>query len=74
MSTKSKKLSEKEIDESVIARADDDSAWGKPIRVHKPKTAAVPLPCDPSRGNKKRFMQALSKVSNDEPDEQDRID
>jgi hypothetical protein len=46
MSTKSRKLSEKEIDELVIARADDDSAWEKPIRVHKSKTATVPLPSE----------------------------
>ncbi|HEX8141273.1 MAG TPA: hypothetical protein VF553_01670 [Pyrinomonadaceae bacterium] len=46
MNSKRRKLSEEEIDEIVIARADDDSAWEKPIRVRKSKTAAVPLPSE----------------------------
>jgi len=37
-------LSEKEIDEIVLSQADDDSAWEKPIRVHKAKASSVPLP------------------------------
>lgn len=41
---KTQTLTEQEIDKIVVAQADDDSAWGKPIRVRKAKTAAVPLP------------------------------
>lgn len=43
---KAKTLSEKEIDEIVISQADDDSAWGKPIRIHKAKSSSVPLPSE----------------------------
>ena len=32
-----KNLTEKEIDELVIAQANDDDAWGKPIRVNRKK-------------------------------------
>jgi hypothetical protein len=38
--------SEGEIDAIVEAQADDDSAWEKPVRVHKDKPALVPLPSD----------------------------
>ncbi len=37
-------LTEEEIDKTVVAQADNDSAWGKPIRVRKARRAAVPLP------------------------------
>ncbi len=37
-------LTEAEIDEIVVAQAEDDAAWGKPIGVRKAKTARVPLP------------------------------
>lgn len=40
---KTQALTEQEIDKIIVAQADDDSAWGKPIRVRKTKTAAVPL-------------------------------
>ena len=40
---KAKSLSEKEIDENVVAQANDTSAWEKPIRVHKAKAASVSL-------------------------------
>lgn len=45
MSTRRKPqvLTEEEIDKIVVAQADDDSAWGKPVRVRKTKTVAVPL-------------------------------
>ena len=46
MSNRNRKLSEKEIDEIVIAQADDDSVWEKPISVRQSKTAAVPLPSE----------------------------
>ena len=38
--------SEAEIDKIVMAQADDDSAWEKPIRVRRPKSASVSLPAD----------------------------
>lgn len=43
MSKKVRNLSEEEIDELVIAHADDDSAWETPVRVRRPKSAGVPL-------------------------------
>jgi hypothetical protein len=43
MSKREKKLTEDEIDRRVIAQADDDSGWEKPIRVRKSKSAAVSL-------------------------------
>lgn len=46
MSKKPGKLSEEEIDRQVIAHADDDSAWGRPIRVQKSKSSAVSLPAE----------------------------
>ena len=41
---KAQPLTEREIDNIVVAQADDDTAWGKPVRVRKAKTASVPLP------------------------------
>jgi hypothetical protein len=42
--SKTRFLSEEEIDRIVIAQADDDSAWGKPIKVRPPKSATMRLP------------------------------
>ena len=36
--------SEEEIDAIVLAQADDETAWTKPILVRRPKPAAVSLP------------------------------
>lgn len=44
MTKKVGNLSEEEIDELVIAHADDDSAWGKPVRVRRSKSLVVSLP------------------------------
>ena len=41
---KAQPLTEREIDKIVVAQADDDAAWGKPVRVRASKTASVPLP------------------------------
>ncbi|MGC1379260.1 MAG: hypothetical protein WA821_23720 [Anaerolineales bacterium] len=41
-----KKLTEKEIDQIVISHADDDSAWGKPIKVRRKKPASLTLPAE----------------------------
>ncbi|MBI2502591.1 MAG: hypothetical protein HYW07_05085 [Candidatus Latescibacteria bacterium] len=49
MSTKDKtkkKLSEQEIDQIVTAQANNDSVWGKPIRVHRTKPASLSIPAD----------------------------
>jgi hypothetical protein len=46
MSKKVRNLSEEEIDQLVIAHADDDSAWGKPVRVRRSKSSAVSLPAE----------------------------
>ena len=39
-------LSESEIDEIVIAQAEDDSAWDDPIEVRKKSPTAVSLPAE----------------------------
>ena len=46
MSTKKKapSLAEQDIDQIVVAQAEDDAAWGKPVRVRRTKTASIPLP------------------------------
>ncbi len=41
-----KKLSEQEIDRLVIAQADDDTAWSKPVRVRKTRPASVSIPAE----------------------------
>ena len=41
MSRKKRVHSEEEIDELVTAQANDDSAWGKPIKVRRARRAAV---------------------------------
>jgi len=46
MKTKQKKkgLSETEIDACVVAESDNESAWSKPAKARRTKTAAVSLP------------------------------
>ena len=44
MKSKRKILSEQEIDGLVIAEADHDSAWGKPVKVEKPKSTSLVIP------------------------------
>jgi hypothetical protein len=46
MSKKSRAISAEEIDRMVIAQADDDAAWDKPVRVSKAKSSAVSLPAE----------------------------
>jgi hypothetical protein len=41
-----KKPNEAEIDEIVTAEADGDSAWGKPVHVHRSKSEAVSIPAE----------------------------
>lgn len=42
--SKTKKPSEEHIDAMVVAEAEEPSAWSKPIKVRKAKTASVTLP------------------------------
>lgn len=51
MSKKIRNLSVEEIDQLVIAHADDDSAWGKPVRVRKSKLSAVSSLAEPAAGD-----------------------
>lgn len=41
-----KVLSEQEIDNIVVSQANDDSAWGKPIRARRNKPASLSIPAD----------------------------
>lgn len=41
-----KKLSQEEIDNIVVAQADDDSAWEEPIRVRRKKSAPLTIPAE----------------------------
>ena len=38
--------SDKKIDELMIAQADDDSAWEKPIQARRSKSEAVSIPAE----------------------------
>ncbi len=40
------KLSQVEIDNIVVAQADDDSAWEKPIRVRRKRSASLVIPAE----------------------------
>ncbi len=62
MKVRKKNLSEKEIDELVIAQANDDNAWTD-IQLVKNRAG---------RESREKFLQALSKVPKVESDE-DRI-
>jgi len=44
--TMKKKLSQEEIDNLVVAQADDDSAWEKPIRVRRKKSVPLSIPAE----------------------------
>lgn len=41
-----KQLSEQEIDQMVTTQANDDSAWGKPVHVHRTKPASLSISAD----------------------------
>jgi hypothetical protein len=41
-----KKLSVRDIDQLVVAEANNDSAWEKPIRVRRSKPAFLSIPAD----------------------------
>jgi hypothetical protein len=40
------KLSQEEIDKIVVAQANDDSAWEKPIYVRRKKSASLSIPAE----------------------------
>ena len=63
MKVKKKNLSENEIDEIVIAQADNENAWTD-IKLIKNRV---------ERGSREKFLQALNKVSQITPDEEDKI-
>jgi hypothetical protein len=44
MKRKRKVVSEEEIDRIVIAQADNETAWEKPFKVRRTKTASVLIP------------------------------
>jgi len=44
--TMSKHLSETEIDQLVVAQAEDDAAWEAPVRVQRAAPAALTLPAE----------------------------
>jgi len=65
MSTKDKtkkKLSEQEIDQIVTAQANDDSAWGKPIRVRRTKPASLSIPANLAA--RATFLAQLHRTKN----------
>lgn len=39
-------MSQEEIDQRVVAQADDESAWEKPIRVKRERGGSLSLPSD----------------------------
>jgi hypothetical protein len=61
MNTK-KKLSEQEIDRLVITQADNDAAWGKPVRVRKTKPASVSIPAELAA--RAAFLAQLHRTKN----------
>ena len=44
--TEEEQLSEQEIDRIVVAQANDDLAWEKPVSVHRTEPALLTIPAD----------------------------
>ena len=40
------KLTQEQVDQVVIAQADEDSAWGKAMVVKRPKSASLSIPAE----------------------------
>ena len=59
---KTKRLSEPEIDQIVAAQADNDSAWGKPVRVRRSKPASLAIPADLAA--RAAFLAQLHRTKN----------
>ena len=64
MSTRGKPkcLSEEQIDEIVIARADNDTAWEEPILVHRATAVTISLPSE--LASRAAFFAQLHRMSN----------
>jgi len=41
-----KPLSDREIDQIVVAQANDDSAWERPVRVRRSRARSLSIPAD----------------------------
>lgn len=59
---KTKKLSELEIDQIVAAQANDDTAWEKPIRVRRKKSASLTIPANLAA--RAAFLARLHRTQN----------
>lgn len=59
-----KRLSEEQIDETVIAQADDDMAWEEPVEVHRATTVTISLP--PKLALRAVFLAQLHGMSSAE--------
>ncbi len=59
---KTKKLSEIAIDELVTAQADNDTAWGKPVRVRRTKSASLAIPANLAA--RAAFLARLHRTKN----------
>lgn len=46
MKTKRKVMTEEEVDPIVIAQANSESAWERPVKVRKAKSTSIMLPSD----------------------------
>ncbi|MEZ4862201.1 MAG: hypothetical protein R3C14_12870 [Caldilineaceae bacterium] len=44
--TNNQTLSEAEIDDLIIAEADDDTAWEDPLQVHKAASSSLQIPAE----------------------------
>jgi hypothetical protein len=57
-----KHQSEQEIDHVVVAQADDDAAWGKPIHVRQGEAASLFIPADLAA--RAAFLARLHRTTN----------
>jgi hypothetical protein len=61
MTTK-RKMTESEIDELVEKQANDDAAWGKPVRVRRTRGASIFIP--PELAARAAFLARLHRKPN----------
>lgn len=54
-----KKPSENEIDQIVVAQANNDSAWEKPIRARRPRSTSLSIP--PGLAARAAFLARLHR-------------
>lgn len=57
--SKKTKLTEKEIDRFVVSQVDDNSAWEKPVRVRRAKSASLSIP--PELAARAAFLAQLHR-------------